>query len=342
MKEKIFFKVIEYIDDELISEAAEYRPDMDGGVILNEDEAYGVSTNVVRTRRLWKYPVTVMALLGIVGGAVFIINYSGIIIDNVGAATDTEDTELTVNTGNDQVFTDTEKTVDETINTTISETTPHIVPIKITGQSFYRGVFLDSYPEVPLPDIENGHFIEMSIKDLFEYYNFPVHNNILNLIDKKELVEVTNENTHHGIYILPDGSIYDINTFTFEATYDSMYHAKRFTFTVGKESTFGQAYYKCYDEALKNPQLMSSYIAFYNEEKDILFSIRNVDGITYMFSGTVDEIAGVDRMVDLEMKESYKKYDNDFRNSCEGLPAAIEKFCQTKRLWLYNCFNSQN
>lgn len=330
MKKEKLIKSIKNIDDDLICEAMNRRSE-ETPPIEEKAEIISVSGGKKRSGQLWKYPVTAAALLGVIGGAVFVANNRGV-IDNIDTTVSGEPSESIADTVNPEISENVSKTVEETISTIVSKEPDPIVPKKITGQSFYRGLFIDSYPEIQKPDINKEYFKEMNTKELLEYYG--IQTNIIKLIENKEMIEVSDEDTMHGIYTFPDGSIYDVNTFTFEMTYDSMYHAKRFTFTIGKESTFGQAYYKCYDEALKNPQIKGSYIAFYNDDNDIFYSIRNVNGITYMFSGTVDEISGVDCMTDLHMKESYKKYDKDFRNSCEDLPAAIEKFCQTKNLCL--------
>lgn len=294
MKEKVFFKVIEYIDDELISEAAEYRPDMGSGVILNEDEAYGVSTNVVRTRRLWKYPVTVMALLGIVGGAVFIINYSGIIIDNVGAATDTEDTELTVNTGNDQVFTDTEKTVDETINTTISETTPHIVPTNIK-ELITAGciMYVESFPDIPETPFTKECFTEMSSDELFKYYGIEdVIDNLVSYMSHnkahgRDYLEVI-DNNPYGIYTSPEGDTFDVNSFHFS---NPNFGQNDLTITVGKKIKFGQEYYI---ERIPEGQKYHLWSLFYyNNDKDILFAVYEYNGCSVMITSVPEDYENI-------------------------------------------------
>lgn len=295
MKEKIFFKVIEYIDDELISEAAEYRPDMDGGVILNEDEAYGVSTNVVRTRRLWKYPVTVMALLGIVGGAVFIINYSGIIIDNVGAATDTEDTELTVNAGNNEVSTVTEKTVEETISTIVSKEPDPIVPIK-TKELITAGCifYVESFPDIPKIPFGQECFTEMSSDELFKYYgiediidnlvSYMSHDNKAHGRDYLEVVD----NNPYGIYTSPDGDTFDVNSFHFS---NPNFGQNDITITVGKKIRFGQEYYIEYIPEGQKYHMWSLF--YYNKDKDILFAVYEYNGCSVMITSVPEDYENI-------------------------------------------------
>lgn len=307
MKEKIFFKVIEYIDDELISEAAEYRPDMGGGVILNEDEAYGVSTNVVRTRRLWKYPVTVMALLGIVGGAVFVfINYDDD-FDSSGYCSDTSvETDIS-----------TEGTLTDTTDEKIVQVTPiKVVDIHLwaafSNEIGFNVLCVDSLPKIPNPTLDKECFSEMSTEELFKYYGLEF---LLPKLRNERYAEINDKNVVHGIYTSSEGKIEDVNTFVFKNTGDICSDFSdgwnKLTVTIGKNTQFGQEYNFGYS-SFRHDKIC------YCKDNDTFFVVYNVKGCSVMISGKSDDI--------MHFSDSYKYSVEDFLKINEGISPSSQAF----------------
>lgn len=328
MKKEKLIKSIKNIDDDLICEAMNRRSE-ETPPIEEKAEIISVSGGKRRSGQLWKYPVTAAALLGVIGGAVFVANNRGV-IDNIDATVSGEPSESIADTVNPEISENVSKTVDEAISTIVSKEPDPIVPIKINGGGHGIGIFVDSYPEIPEPDFDKEFFCEMSLEDLLEYYG--IYNNILELIKNNEIIEITDKSVLHGIYTFPDGNIYDINTFTFKLTQHSMIAGNQFTLTIGKKSTFGHEYYKYYKEAGILPG--GEYTAFYNEKKEILFSVHNIEGVTFMLSGTVDEIADIDGIDNPDEKEWYIQHDKKNRELCDGLPAATDLFVQARFMCL--------
>lgn len=266
MKEKKFFKLAKYIDEELIGEAAEYTPSQ------NKDEGEPVYVSAVRTKsrkgQLWKYPAAAAALLAVMVGSVFAFNYVSRLKNDLGPPSQTDNTKT-------------------------------ITPLKIeclyeNDEEHFKypaAVYVDSDPVIPYQSFDEEYFTEMTTEELIDYYDCYMFLKVW--LEEDELTEITDENTHHGIYKLPDGSIYDLNTFIFERKEKTTYYANRFTVTIGKWTRFGQEYVDFFRECT-NGELCngSDYAALYNEETDSVFSIYKSFGVSIMVSGTVDEITG--------------------------------------------------
>lgn len=319
MKDQKLIYAIRGIDDDLICEAMRRR---NVGSEQDGEEPETVYVTGVRTRRLWKYPVTAAAVLAVAGGALFVIGYNVGIPDNLGAVTGEETVGSVEETDSGEASAaDDTDTTDEETQPVVSEAVEAVVPYKIIqnvdddlGFNFTTALYVDSYPKIPQPDFEREYFTEMSTKELLDYYGF--FNNIAYYLDSNQIIEIVDENNPHGIYTYPDGSVYDINTFTFELTEVSVNSANKFTVTVGKKAKFGQEYceyyknkgsfYKCF---LHRP--MNSL--FYNEEKDLLFTVFKYYGVTIMFSATPDEITNNNFADDPELRDNYnnKGHDDD-------------------------------
>lgn len=322
MKEEKLFKIIESVDDDLICEMMEYSPESKIKGEVSEGVLYSVPAGRKRTGQLWKYPVTAAALLGVMGGALFVIDYSGNILGNTSTATDGEATEAAEETGNEAASATTDNTSEET-TLADEKTPPHVVPIKVVQATDNRcALYIDSYPEIPQPNFGEEYFTEMSTMELCGYYGLP---KVAAAIANKQMAEITDESTSHGIYTLPDGSIYDINTFTFELLYDDLVFAKKFTITVGKKKIFGQEYYFEVDHGF------AAWSLYYNEERGLLFSADEINGCSIMFSGKVDEISAFDSS---EIGDMLKEYDNRYREANEGLPYAHSQLIQVRGYFL--------
>ena len=188
----------------------------------------------------------------------------------------------------------------------------HIVPDKAVtlgyGQLAHYVLYTDQYPEFDMPDISNAEFTEMSTVELFEYYGLY---GIPYRMEQGEFTEVTDENTSHGIYTFPDGSLYDINTFTFSVKDDEWFHiGKKFTVTVGRNSRFGQEY----DQ---EPDYHTGSTYYYDEERETFFFVMEKFGSCVMVSGKVDELSDYD---DELLKESFYEKNSGNDDYWQGVP----------------------
>ena len=72
MKEKKFFELAQYIDKDLIGEAAEYTPSADTQKQAQEETVYVSAVRIKgRKRQIWKYSAAVLALLAVTVGVIF-------------------------------------------------------------------------------------------------------------------------------------------------------------------------------------------------------------------------------------------------------------------------------
>lgn len=328
MRENKLFKAVKGVDDDLICEMLEYRPK--ARVEVKGDEYEGelvIIPEGVKARQMWKwkYPITAAAALAIAGGALFVVNYNGGILENTGVATGGgtvqtvgEIVETGEKTDNGEVSTvgDTD-TVGEETEPAVSETVKPVVPLKVVHDVidydalcyFPTAIYVDSYPEIPQPEFDDKYFTEMTTKEIFEYYDF--YNMIEHFLDTNQIYEVTDENTRHGIYTLPDGSIYDINTFTFELSKKSYYTANRFTVTIGKRTKFGQEYYEYY-KSIGTLGGLPNQSTFYNEEINTMFTVFRYLGMSVMFSSTPEEATNNYFADDPKLKANYERANDRY------------------------------
>ena len=321
MKEQKIFFAVDKIDDDLISEAAEYRPSLNETGDVSEGVRYSVPEGG-RTRRLWKYPVTAAAVLAVVGGALFVIGYNGGIEDMLGAATGEETGVTAVESDNGEVSTvGVTDMVSEETEPAVSEAVEAVVPLKEINSrgddgehkfDFPTALYVDSYPEIPQPELDEQYFTPMSTAELLDLYG--LCNNIMELINENVMIEVVDENTHHGIYNFPDGSVYDINTFTFDLIKPSVHSANRFHLTLGKKTKFGQEFCEYYKQiGPKYGIAACGESSFYNEDMDILFTVFDYNymgGTTVMFSASPDEITKNNFAGYPDEKDEYEFYND--------------------------------
>lgn len=347
MKEEKILKAVKYVDDDLICEMTEYSPEINTEGEVSEGVEF--KAPVGRVRRSWRYPAAAAVVLGIVGGTAAAINYGGIIPDNLSAVGSSEIIETVENTENEGALTenslsetsnsesseqtgdaetseDASQSTEEGISTEVSEEPERIVVKRIEqGINPSLGFFVDSHPEIPQPELSKEYFTEMTTEEALDYYG--IFNNIVDLLEHNTLIEIKDENTSHGIYTLPDGSIYDINSFTFEITNDyGSFGAKRFTFTIGKETVFAQPYVDCYNKIIEDYKLLPGNKAFYDYVDDYVFLVRNKNGATLMFSGTVEEILGSERLKNNSLLAAYEKI---LREEGDGMTYAVEEVILT-------------
>lgn len=346
MRENKLFKAVKGVDDDLICEMLEYRPK--ARAEIKGDEYEGeliIIPEGVKARQMWKwkYPITAAAALAIAGGALFVINHNGGFLENTGGAAGGETAQTVVETDNGEASTagDTD-TVGEGTEPAVSEAVKPIMPLKVEQDvdydemyDFPTVIYVDSYPEIPKPEFDEKYFKEMTTKEIFEYYDF--YNKFEYLMDVNFMVEVIDENTRHGIYTLPDGSVYDINTFTFEVTEKDDDYAHRFTATIGKKTRFGQEYYEFY----KNRGMLSGLpnrSIFYNEEMDTMFSVFRAMGMSIMFSSTPEETTSNFFADNPKMQALYGDDGNDNR---KRLPLYIRMFINAGLvcIWDYPTFH---
>lgn len=196
--------------------------------------------------------------------------------------------------------------------------TTQIIPDKVVALGYTMSsyvLFTERYPEIAKPDLSEAEFTEMSISELCGYYGLP---NILSAIENGNLAEDKSKNTSHGIYTLPDGSIYDINTFIFTIPYDDGIHGKKFTVTAGKNTTFGKEYNQ-------NPILKGSTM-YYNEKDGTFFEVLERNGSCVMFSANADELSDFD---DPALKEKYRVMSDGYNEKIwKGVPCEYELFIQ--------------
>lgn len=310
MKEEKLFDMIKNIDDDLICEMLDYSPETAGDVY--EGVLYSIPHGT-KKRRFWMYPVTAAALLTVMGALLFIINSNGAVPDNMEVKTDSEQTESALNTNSTNAPKDTEEGTDAPV----TEANTHIIPDKAVFVEHTNVLFTDQYPEIPKPDLSEAQFTEMSTSELCEYYG------LLNIpceMEQGGLIEDTNENTSHGIYTLSDGSTYDINTFSFKVPYDTGIHGKKFTVTVGRNTTFGEEYNQ-------EPILEAGKTVYYNEADETFFMVFEKYGSYITISGKADELSDFDSPT---AKEAF--YDqmkpNEHEEYWKGVPCELGLFIQ--------------
>ena len=307
MKEEKLFDIVSSVDDDLICEMLEYDPNAKAKSDVYEGVLYSV-TEKKRKMHYWKYPAAAAALMLTIVGVLFVLNSSSTLPYNK------KPQESTVNTENTDISAST-KTSDE--SSPVNETATHIVPDKAVTMGFGGNrvnyvLYTDQYPEFNLPDTSKAEFTEISTSELFEYYGFYC---IPYRMELGEFIEVADENTSHGIYTFPDGSIYDINTFTFTATYESNF-GKKFTVTVGRNSTFGQEYDP-------EPDYAAGRTYYYDEEKETFFFIVEKFGSCIMISGKVDELSDFD---DEAVKEKFYEENANKDWYWQGVPYELSLF----------------
>ena len=292
MKEEKLFDIVSSVDYDLICEALECSSNTE----KKGEEYVGALYSVpVRPKKMyyWQYPVTAAALIIVLVGMLFIFNTNTTLPYNEEKTGGEQ--ESTANTDNMEISASTETS--EESHPSIGETTTHIVPDKVVKVGTVNVMYTNSYPEFIEPTAGEATFTEMSTSELMEYYEI---DNILYGIEQGDLIEVVNENTSHGIYTFPDGSIYDINSFTFITSYDDLYYGKKFTVTVGRASTFGHEY------DMEPDPVWRTTPNYYNEEKETFFGVYEKYGSCIMISGKVNELTDYD---DVELKETYYNYN---------------------------------
>ncbi len=327
MKDEKLIYAVRNIDDDLICEAMKRRSADTKPV----DEAVrAVYFSGKRKGQILKYSAAASALLAVTGGTILIVQYQDGIKNQLGFPGYTNEGE-----GQTEGEASTAVTEVSPLSSTAAVTEPaeevkKVVPLKFvapdTGDeinidsnsgsyifSSMIGIYVDSFPNISLPENSEEYFTEMTTKELLDYYGLDIIgvNNIGDWLDSNKMTEVTDENTHHGIYKLPDGSIYDINSFTFELTEKSADYANKFTITMGKKTRFGQEfdkYFKSVGSVRGSNHSTPGGSAFYNEEKDIIFRIYyNYYVMTIMSSGKPAEVTRSFFTDDPDLKNRYGK-----------------------------------
>ena len=312
MKEEKLFDIVSSVDYDLICEALECSPDTEkkGGEYVG-----ALYPAPVRQRKMyyWQYPVTAAALIIVLVGMLFIFNANNTLPYNKEQIDGGQ--ESAAGTDNTEISASAE--ISEGTQPPVSETTAHIVPYKAVTLGFGGNranyvLYTDQYPEFHMPDAGEAEFIEINTSQLFEYYGFYC---IPYRMELGEFIEVVDENTCHGIYILPDGSVYDINTFTFTATYERNF-GKKFTVTLGRNSAFGQEYNP-------EPDYAAGRTYYYDEERETFFFITEKFGSCIMISGKVDELSDFD---DETVKEKFYDDNSDKDWYWQGVPYELGLF----------------
>lgn len=356
MKDERLIYIMRNIDDDLICEAMKRR------TADTETEAEEIRAVYVTGRKkgqTWKNAAAAVIMLAVAGGAIFVVSSNGGIQGQLPAATD--------ETGGQTKTTDarTEEKTDAVVSSEPAREVKEVVPLKVISlngwENFdaYQSVhYVDSYPYIPQMENMQEYFTEMTTEELIEYYNcfsddmykyyndssdgtgenlglpglddikeYPYDNALKHWLDTNQVVEVIDENTCHGIYNLPDGSVYDINTFTFELTEASNVSANRFTVTIGKKTKFGKEYFDYYGKVRDDgiPKAGGRRF-FYNEDKDMFFALTDYLGVIYMFSGTTDEITKSFFAGDPEEAEYgyYTPIDNNKALICADMLSTIK------------------
>lgn len=324
MKDQKLIYAMKNIDDDLISEAMKRRS---ADTEQKGEEAVNVS--VVRKRRgqVWKYSVVAAALLGVMGVSLFVINNMNGVPDSFSSSENVAGTdEVTVETQEGAVSS-TEPNVTETAIT-------QVTPIKVVDiqdpnsfyASFFKVICVDSLPTVSNPTLKEECFTEMSTEELFKYYGLDFM--LPKLISSDVYHEVRDENTVHGIYTLPDGSVEDINTFHYvsentDGRIPGFYFecCSEFTITVGKETKFGKEF------NFKSEPFTHNRIC-YNEEDDAFFVVYDVKGVcSVMVSAKTDYTVYSDKM----------NYLSEFLELNDGISPFSKLFRQT----LFNLFTTR-
>lgn len=285
MKDEKLIYAVRNIDDDLICEAMKRRS--------TDTEPIGEAVRAVyvaekRKGQVWKYSAAVAALLAVTGGTIFIVQYQDGIknqLDFPGYTNESEgQTEGDVGTAGTEVS-----------SLAVVTEPVEAAPVVPTKEMFFRGdliVYLDSYPEIPQHDFDEKFFTPMTTMELLMYYDYD--EKVATLFEDGVISEVTDENTHHGIYKLPDGSVYDVNTFTFKTCKDDSERANRFTVTLSKETKFGQEYYEYRNDKKREDIYPTRSFMFCNEETNTLFTVHKLNGEILMVSASYDEITDVD------------------------------------------------
>ena len=301
MQEQKLFKAVKYIDEELISEAADYKPNKNDIGIKAENAVYVAPAMVdpeKRKKDLFKYFAVAAVLLAVVSGMLFTVKYSAGIKNDLDSFTYTE--------GSDD-WTELNKPVEPlmALETSKSFDEDHI----------YTCLYTDSLPEIPKPDFSGARFITMSVDELSEYYGYK---HLSKIVKNEYAAEINDENFRYGIYVFPDGSIYDLNTFTVEFSEGKVkniygltvdYYIKRFTVTIGKNTRCGQKY-------IPDSKYRGELTAYYNKEKGVFFSALEKYGLSFMFSAYEDEMYLTENP---ELQESFEKYNKSFMDENNGI-----------------------
>ncbi len=293
MKKEKLIKSIKNIDDDLICEAMNRRSE-ETPPIEEKAEIISVSGGKRRSGQLWKYPVTAAALLGVIGGAVFVANNRGA-IDNIDATVSGEPSESIADTVNPEISENVSKTVEEAISTIVTKEPKHIVPIK-TKELITAGCifYVESFPDIPKTPFGKECFTEMSSDELFKYYgiedvidnlvSYMSHNNKAHGRDYLEVID----NNPYGIYTSPDGDTFDVNSFHFS---NPNFGQNDLTITVGKKIKFGQEYYI---ERIPEGQKYHLWSLFYyNKDKDILFAVYEYNGCSVMITSIPEDYENI-------------------------------------------------
>lgn len=305
MKEEKLFKIMKNVDDDLICEMIDYRP--------REQETENWQKPIYSARRdvekksVWRYSVTAAALLLVVGAAAaFIAHIGGRIPTDTVQNTGSETTEGFVGTIGEIPGTDRAEETD------VSKALQPVIPKKVVNLSYAKDiVYTDLYPEIPRADFDEKYFIEMTSEELYDYYGFKSAGR---LIKEGRLTEIRKDDSRRGIYKLPDGSVYDINTFTYENKEDDdiYIYGKRFTVTLSKETVFGESF-DCDNAEYENRA--GKYAYFYNESTRTFFLRKNYEdfGFCILVSGNTDELSDFDSPKAKEYAcEFYNGEDDDY------------------------------
>ena len=320
MKEQTLFKIAKYIDDELISEAAEYMPSQN---IQKQDDRETVYISAVRTkggkRQIWKYSAAAAVLLTVAGGTLFITEYKNEITGEIkGDLTLTSNESETQSEDDTTSVSESEQLREESLtseseveppseespvnNTDVEEKPERITPIRTvefkypditqSSEDKFEGTrtglnaeVIDSMPSIPTCSLGKEYFKEMSTEELFKYYGLEYMLPFLNQYDH----EIVDENSPHGIYTSEDGSVYDINTFVFVGSEPQEFQLAaikgKITITVGKKVKFGQEYFS------KRHSHSDPYDIWFDEESDSFFAVYNIKGdCSVMISAKTDDI----------------------------------------------------
>lgn len=314
MKKEKLIKSIKNIDDDLICEAMNRRSE-ETPPIEEKAEIISVSGGKRRSGQLWKYPVTAAALLGVIGGAVFVANNINTVQESMdySGETRTQTGEETVKT-EESTVNNTEGAVTEAIVTQVKPTKNVDIHLwaAFSNEVGFNVLCVDSLPKIPKPTLNKECFSEMSTEELFEYYGLEF---LLPKLKNERYSEINDKNVIHGIYTSSDGKIEDINTFVFknngEICSDFIDGWNKLTVTIGKSTQFGQEYNYGYTS------FRHDKICYY-EDNDTFFVVYNVKGCSVMISGKSDEI--------MHFSDSYKYSVEDFLKINEGISPSSQAF----------------
>lgn len=189
-----------------------------------------------------------------------------------------------------------------------------IMPYKtVRIDNKFNVLFTDTYPEFTAPAAGEAQFTKMSTLELMEYYGML---NMAEGIREGTFIEITEGNASHGIYTYPDGTVYDINTFTFKTAKDTVDFGKKFTVTAGRATVFGREYDQNTYPILLSPK-------YYNEEMDTFFVVREVYGSCIMVSGKPEELKDFDNV---RMEEKFHDLHSHNYEDWQGVPCEFNLF----------------